>query len=80
MKAANADHDFNICDDDQVTPLHIASEQGYLKIIKFIFDIFENNRIENVNPIDRWGCTPYDLAVLNKNKIVINYLRNKLAT
>ena len=43
--------------DEGVTPLHLAAENGHLNVCEYIM-----MRIEEKNPADIYGVTPLDLA------------------
>ena len=51
--------DFEDADYDGRTPLHLASSEGQLEVIEYLVDA----GLKNINPIDRYGNTPYDDAV-----------------
>ena len=57
-------------DYDGRTCLHLACSEGHIDIVKFLMD----NGIMNVNPVDRWGNTPYDDALRGENKELIELL------
>ena len=45
---------------DGRTPLHLASANGHLDVLKYLIQYVE---IKDINPLDRWGGTPYDDAL-----------------
>ncbi len=47
-------------DENEVTPLHIASEHGNAEIVKFLVNQIGK---EHVSPINRLCTTPYDYAL-----------------
>ena len=51
--------DFELGDYDGRTPLHLAASEGHIEIVEYLIDA----GLTNINPIDRWGNTPYDDAV-----------------
>ena len=58
--------DLNRGDYDDRTPIHLASQAGYLEIVNYLLE-----RGVNVNPRDRWGATPLNDA---KDSAVIEVL------
>ncbi len=61
-------------DDEGRTPLHLATINGYMDIVKFVIPLIG---IENVNPIDRMFKTPYDNALIIEDFHLVNYLKIK---
>ena len=43
MRHANSELDFNIADNDDVSPLHIAAEKGYYDIVNYLCILFKSN-------------------------------------
>ena len=70
--------DFNICDYDNRTPLHLAVAANHYDVVRFLV---EKAKVD-VNPIDRMQTTPLDEAYLARdanfdNKETIAYLLKK---
>ena len=58
---------------DGRTPLHLASANGHLSVLKYLVS---KKVIEDINPVDRWGGTPYDDALREQNDEVADYLQS----
>lgn len=70
--------DFNICDYDNRTPLHLAVAANHFDVVRFLV---EKAKV-NVNPVDRMQTTPLDEAMLARdanvnNADTISYLKKK---
>jgi len=65
--------DLGKSDYDLRTPLHLAACNGHLNIVKFLV---ENVVGININCIDRWGGTPYDDSLREKQDEVSAYLKS----
>jgi len=66
--------DFSHGDYDNRTPLHLACSNGHLNVVKYLI---EQGNLKDINPIDRWGGTPYDDAVRENYVEVTKYLTTK---
>ncbi len=66
--------DFSHGDYDNRTPLHLACSNGHLNVVKYLI---EQGNLKDINPIDRWGGTPYDDAVRENHVEVTKYLTTK---
>ena len=62
---------FDNSDYDGRTPLHLASSNGHLNIVKYLI---EHSLLKNINPKDRWGNTPLDDAKRENFGEIIDYL------
>ena len=58
-------------DYDHRTPLHLAAANGHLDVVRYIVDIVGE---DGINPVDRWGGTPFDDAAREKHSGVVGYL------
>lgn len=65
--------DFSQGDYDNRTPLHLASSNGHLNVVKYLID---TGKLMNINPIDRWGGTPYDDAIRESYDDIATYLKS----
>ena len=63
--------DKNPADDEGWTPLHIASIEGYLDMVKYI-----SQDLEDENPADNEGDTPLDIAAQKGYLEVFNYCKS----
>ncbi len=61
-------------DYDNRTPLHLACSNGHLNVVKYLI---EQGNLKDVNPVDRWGGTPYDDAIRENHIEVSKYLTTK---
>lgn len=52
-------------DYDLRSPLHLAVEEGHYEVVKYLLE-----QGVDVNPTDRWDCTPYQIAI-EKNYLKI---------
>lgn len=50
--------DIDDSDYDGRTPLHLACSEGHIEIVEFLVEM----GLKNINPVDRWGNTPFDDA------------------
>ena len=66
--------DPNGCDYDGRSPLHLAASEGQLSVIKYLLTV----KNIDLNPIDRWGGTPFSDAVREGHQQVAEYLFQKL--
>ena len=66
--------DFSHGDYDNRTPLHLACSNGHLNVVKYLI---EQGNLKDINPVDRWGGTPYDDAVRENHIEVSKYLITK---
>ena len=57
-------------DYDDRTPLHLASAEGHLDVVKFLIDVGIN-----VNSADRWGGHPLDDALIHDHEAVVLLLK-----
>ena len=64
--------DLSLCDYDDRTALHLAASNGHLNVVRYLM---EKGGLEDVNPLDRWASTPYDDAVREGHREVVNYLK-----
>jgi len=64
----------NLSDLDGRTALHIAAENGHIKIAELLL-----NHGAPINAKDRWGCTPLRQALRHQNPALITLLRSKNA-
>lgn len=64
--------DINAQNNEGVTPLHLACQNGYLSIVKALLEN-ENHKID-VNIKDIIGWVPLCYAILSQNKDIINLL------
>ena len=51
--------ELDVSDYDGRTPLHLAASEGHSDLVSYII----KQGVKNINPIDRWGSTPYDDAM-----------------
>lgn len=58
-------HDLNRADYDGRTPLHLAAAEGQIETVQYLV----KQQVE-VEPADRWGCTPLDDAQRHKHDAV----------
>ena len=65
--------DFSHGDYDNRTPLHLASSNGHLNVVKYLINF---GKVININPIDRWGGTPYDDAIRESYDEIATYLES----
>jgi glutaminase len=70
MKLLDNKIDFNICDYDYRTSLHLACSEGHLDIVKYLV----NEKSVNIKVKDRWGNTPLSEAKKVNNIEIINFL------
>eukprot|EP00804_Cyclotella_cryptica_P002973 CCRYP_005992-RA/>CCRYP_005992-RA protein AED:0.35 eAED:0.35 QI:679/1/1/1/0/0/2/283/442 len=61
----------NFRDYDRRSPLHLASSEGHLEIVKSLLE-----QGARINRSDRWGNSPMDDAYRHKHFDVMEYLRN----
>jgi len=54
------DLDFGVGDYDRRTALHLAASEGHVEVVSFLLDHGTGH-----SPVDRWGSTPLDDAILN---------------
>jgi glutaminase len=67
LKSVNAD----ICDYDRRTPLHLAASYGHLNVVQYLC---ASGIVKDVNPLDRWGGTPWNDAMVEGFVEVVRYL------
>eukprot|EP00930_Biecheleria_cincta_P005172 TRINITY_DN106087_c0_g1_i1.p1 TRINITY_DN106087_c0_g1~~TRINITY_DN106087_c0_g1_i1.p1 ORF type:complete len:1056 (+),score=200.47 TRINITY_DN106087_c0_g1_i1:102-3269(+) len=65
--------DVNTFDYDSRTALHVAASEGCREIAECLVDEFG----ASVNPLDRWGSTPYDDAVSSGDQCMIDFLASR---
>ncbi|KAL7479292.1 hypothetical protein ACHAW6_005027 [Cyclotella cf. meneghiniana] len=61
----------NFRDYDRRSPLHLASSEGHLEIVKYLLE-----HGARINRSDRWGNSPMDDAYRHKHFHVMEHLRN----
>ena len=65
--------DLNSKDNTNCTSVHIAVENGDFNIVKLLVDYNAN-----INLVNKMNESPIDIAKKKKNKLIINYLENKI--
>jgi ankyrin repeat protein len=60
----------NACDYDKRTAMHLVASEGKLDVLRFLVEEAD----ADLSPIDRWGGTPLDDALLSKHANVVTYL------
>jgi len=65
---------FSNGDYDNRTPLHLASSNGHLNVVKYLIG---QGGVKNINPVDRWGGTPLDDSNRERHVEVSKFLMTK---
>jgi ankyrin repeat protein len=78
VKAAlDAESDLlNSVDYDLRTPLHLAASEGQIEVVRFLL----SHPALRINPVDRWGSTPYSDAMRGGHRQVAEMLLAALET
>jgi len=69
LLASESNFDMNRGDYDGRTALHLAAAEGHLRFVTLLV-----GSGVNVNPIDRWGCTPIQDARRQGHEQIVQYL------
>jgi hypothetical protein len=67
--AINNGSNVNETDDDGITPLHAAAEDGNIEIVQFLLNLGADKSI-----VDKNGILPIDLAKEKGHKIIVDLL------
>eukprot|EP00004_Rigifila_ramosa_P019012 TRINITY_DN4798_c0_g1_i1.p1 TRINITY_DN4798_c0_g1~~TRINITY_DN4798_c0_g1_i1.p1 ORF type:complete len:1400 (-),score=345.14 TRINITY_DN4798_c0_g1_i1:632-4831(-) len=70
---ARSPADFAVSDYDKRTPLHLAASSGALNIVRFLVDEAK----VPIDPIDRWGSTPFDNAIQSQFPEVVAFFQSR---
>ena len=69
-KIFQKDAGLEVGDYDDRTGLHLACSEGHFTIVSFLV----KEGISNINPLDRWGRTPFDDAITNNHSDIVDLL------